>query len=233
LLLLCKNRCALLDVFHRRELTAVCMEQASAKGGFPGPVLVVWDGASAVEHVAEAAALGCAAVAVDSDDVGPDGAADVAGWAARLGLETVVRVASPAAAKAAAAAGAKIVCMGTEGAEEAEVKEAAAALGKDVVSVAHVTRKDDYSEVCDVVTRARRARTCVCRERERERALLVEERVCRWRYAVVCDAVQCSARVAVQWCNAQRVLRCIDPALPTVQSDAATMCNKAPHIAVQ
>ena len=126
-------------IFHRA--------QAGSKGDFPGPVAVVRGGVSDVREVAEAAALGCAAVAVDMDETGAERVSEVAAWAARLGIETLVRVGSPSAVADAAAAGAKIVCVSSAESSEEEMRAAVAGLGKDVVAVAEVGRAADYSEV--------------------------------------------------------------------------------------
>ncbi len=120
--------------------------QVGSKGDFPGPVPVVRDGVTSVRDVAEAAALGCTAVAVNMNEVGAERVGQVIAWGARLGLETVVRT-SAAKAEAAVAAGAKIVCVLSDSSDEIQMRGAVAGFGKSVVRVAEVSRAQDGSEV--------------------------------------------------------------------------------------
>lgn len=99
-------------------------EQASAKGGFPGPVPIIASTATTPDHIAEAKALGCQGVMVSY--AGGKGDELVKG-ALSLALEPIALVATEAEVAAAVAAGAKILCTAPASADVGPGEAAAAA----------------------------------------------------------------------------------------------------------
>jgi len=101
-------------------LEAVCQEQESAKGDFPGPVCVVRDGVKNLQEAAEAAAAGCKAISFDIPGVPPSEAQELV-WAARgMGLESVATVSSDLI-EMAVETGANMVMVEVD--EDTDVKE--------------------------------------------------------------------------------------------------------------
>jgi hypothetical protein len=114
-------------------------EQASAKGGFPGPVPIISTGAKTVLQVAEAKALGCQGVMVAYSNGNGD---ELVKAALALAMEPIALVATDAEVQAAVAAGAKILCTAPCSKDTPPGDAAAAAralkekMPKDIVAVA-------------------------------------------------------------------------------------------------